>query len=633
MTGTADRRGPGGDDWSARRYAPVEQQDGWDDPGEWSPGAHGGQPPQQQGGYGQQQHGGYGADPYGTGQYPAVDPYGGGYGGQGGQQYDTGSYPADPYAQPQSQPQQGQGYADPYGGGYGGQQYDTGSYPVDPYAQPQPQQGQGYPADPYGTGQYTAVDPYSAAAGQGQQQAAVPPPRQPQAPGQQSPAQPPAQPSKQQPRRQGGGGKGAGAGKGGDAGYDGEEFTFVDDEEESEDVIDWLKFAETRSERRDERKRRGRNRVVALVVVLVLAAVGGAGYLWKTGVFGDGAAADVAGGKREVIAVHLHDLKGTTSTALLVDDAAGGKGSALLLPGALLLPDDGGDSGTTTLAASLDGQGAGGTQEALATVLGAPIAGTWRLDTPYLQILVDQLGGITLDTDTAVTQSGKTVVTAGKAQGLNGQAAVAYATYRAGGEQPDAQLARFGQVLSAILKAMPTDGSSAADTVKRMNAVMDPSLSEKQLGASLAALAKESGAGRFTVRTLPVKANGTVDESSAGTLVKEVLGGTVHNADSSSGPARVAIQDASGTKGRADDAQVQVVNSGYTFVPPLAKAATPVATTEIRYTDDGRAEAARQLALTLDLPKTSVKKATGGQTADILVVLGQDYKGRPAADQ
>ncbi|WP_308188871.1 LCP family protein [Streptacidiphilus sp. ASG 303] len=646
MTGSADRRGPGGDDWSGGRYVPADRQDreGWDDPGDWSPpGAPGGPAPYRQDGRGAGpyaadpyggQGGGYGADPYGgqggyAPQQPQQQP---GQGGGYGDGYGTGQYPAvDPYGgqggyapqQPPQQPGQGGGYGDGYG---------TGQYPaVDPYGgqggyapqQPpqQPGQGGGY-GDGYATGGHPAAGPAAAQAPQDARQAAA------------TAAAPPRQRTAQAPRRPGarpGTAPGPGAAPG--SSYDGEEFTFVDDEEESEDVIDWLKFAETRTERRDERKRRGRNRVVALVVALALVALGAAGYLWKSGVLGGPAADGGPAGKREVIALHLHDLKGRTTTALLVDDPAGDKGTALLLPGALLLPDDGGGSGSTTLGASLAAQGAGGTQDALATTLGAPVAGTWRLDTPYLQILVDQLGGITADVDAPVTQNGKTLVQAGPSRSLNGQAAVAYATLLAPGERPAAQLARFGKVLAAVVKAMPADSSAATDVVKRMNAVMDPSLSEKQLGASLAALSAHAAKDRFAVRTLPVKADGTVDEATAGALVKEVLGGTVHNADRGSGPARVAVQDATGIRGRAADAQVQVVNGGYTFVPPVGRAAATAARTEIRYTDDARAGDARQLALTLDVPATSVKKAPGGQTADILVVLGQDYKGRPKAPQ
>ncbi|KJY27198.1 hypothetical protein VR44_28200, partial [Streptomyces katrae] len=53
------------------------------------------------------------------------------------------------------------------------------------------------------------------------------------------------------------------------AGYRTEQFAFLDQpDEDSEDVIDWLAFTESRTERREEARRRGRNRVVALVVVL-----------------------------------------------------------------------------------------------------------------------------------------------------------------------------------------------------------------------------------------------------------------------------------------------------------------------------------------------------------------------------
>ena len=66
--------------------------------------------------------------------------------------------------------------------------------------------------------------------------------------------------------------------------YRTEQFSFIEEpDEDSEDVIDWLKFTESRTERREEARRRGRSRVVALVVVLVLCVAGGVGYLWYAG--------------------------------------------------------------------------------------------------------------------------------------------------------------------------------------------------------------------------------------------------------------------------------------------------------------------------------------------------------------
>ncbi|MGR6999540.1 hypothetical protein ACU686_17640 [Yinghuangia aomiensis] len=70
-------------------------------------------------------------------------------------------------------------------------------------------------------------------------------------------------------------------------GYDDEEFAFVDEEsEESEDVIDWLKFAET-PERRDERRKQLRGRAMALLLVLAGVGVGGGYFAYTTWFKGD----------------------------------------------------------------------------------------------------------------------------------------------------------------------------------------------------------------------------------------------------------------------------------------------------------------------------------------------------------
>jgi hypothetical protein len=160
-----------------------------------------------------------------------------------------------------------------------------------------------------------------------------------------------------------------------------------------------------------------------------------------------------------------------------------------------------------------------------------------------------------------------------------------------------------------------------------MGAVLDPSLPEKALAGLLAQLSAQSAAGRLTSSQLPVRPDGSVDEAKAGPLVKEVLGSTVHTAAATSAPARVSILDGTGSTGdtTAQAAQVQVVNSGLTVVPGGGRSA-PQATSEIRYTDDGRAEAAKTLATSLGLPPTAVKKVTDAQTADLVLVLGKDYQ-------
>ncbi|MGV9264423.1 LCP family protein [Kitasatospora sp. NPDC003701] len=612
-----DRRGQQ-DDWSTGQY---QQQ----------------YPPQQQGGY-EQQYDQYGqpvppAQPYGQDQYTA-------YQGQGQDQYQQ-AY------QPYEQPQQGGGYDQQ--GGYGQQQYDQ----YDPYGQPAAPGGQayqqpgGYPDAYQGQGQdqyQQAYQPYEQPqqGGYGQQQygtapqpvvtepeperaAPVPPrPRTPRpAPAEAAPARPAA------PSEQVGGSraaKAAGAGKASRDDYPTGEFTFVDEEaEETEDVIDWLKFAESRSEVRAERRRKLRTRLIGAAVVLALAAAGAGGYLWLTG---DKQTAATAAGPRQVNVVHLRDLQGKVSSALLVNDAAGHKGTVLLLPDTLRLPGPG-DPPVTSVGQAMDSIGPSATRDALTTVLGAPVAGTWRLDTPYLELLVAQLGGVRVDTNAETHEGGKPdgklLSAAGKNTLLSGKAAVAYATLQASGEGRDAQLARFGQVMDAVMRTMPTEFKDAKDDVHRMNAVLDPSLPEDALAGVLVQLAQQAKDGHLGTTALTVKPDGTLDEAGAGQQVKDVLGGTLKSATSADAPSRVSIQDATGNDQAAAAAQVQVVNAGLTFIPGGAKVA-PQATSEIRYTDDARQAAAKSLAISLNLPETAAKKVADAQNADLLVVLGKDYQ-------
>ncbi len=530
--------------------------------------------------------------------------------------------------------------------------------PYAPYAHEYPQQGQRtegwtpgdpYPADPEARQEYdpAAWDPrqypHHPQQPQPQQPYAAPYPgqyQQPQHPGQQQPygyqqpqyqetyqvpgqrvqeARPPApdEPAGQPPA----------AGQEGE--FHTEEFAFVEEEDEqAEDVIDWLKFSESRTERRDERKRRGRKRTIALIVLLALALAGGVGYLWQAGLipgFGPGSTSvPLAAQKRDVIVVHLREVDSDdSSTALLVRNETTGKGTMVLLPNTLSVSTD---DGSTTLGRSVVDEGAGPTRDALSTLLGSRIQGTWRLDTPYLEILVDAVGGITVDSDVTVVSGGKTVVSRGNGQPLNGQDAIAYATYRAPGESEQAQLDRFGQVMRAVLMKLPSDTDSATKIVDELGAVPDPSLSDGQLGATLAALSDLVKSGDYTTTTLPVQLNGTISEQATNEVVKNVLGGAVKNTDTSGIPT-VAVENGSGDPKAPGAAQVQIVNSGDTYVD--GGQAAPRATSEVLYTAVSNASAAKELATTLGLPAREVRKGAGSANADITVMLGRDY--RPGA--
>ncbi|MEU6603480.1 LytR C-terminal domain-containing protein [Streptomyces shenzhenensis] len=522
---------------------------------------------------------GYGYDPYATGQQQPAQPY---------DSYDTGRQP------PASS-------------------YDTGRQPQAPPYDPA--------YDPYGTGTpaggTAAYDPYGQpAAGAQQPRAAGQTAHIPQQPG---PAEVPDDPQ---------------AGRERD--YHTEQFAFVEEPDgDSGDVIDWLKFTENRTERREEARRRARSRVIALAVVLALVAAGGVGYLWYAGKLPGLSSSDAKSGpstavadqKRDVIVVHLHNTaKGGTSTALLVDNTTTQQGTTVLLPNSLTLTDDAGS--VTTLAKSVDDDGSSGTRDQLDTVLGTNIEGTWRLDTPYLQNLVELVGNIDIDTDTDVPDPGKKKGTAplvreGKSQTLSGKAAVAYATYRASGEAQNAQLERFGQVLQGVLRKMSSDAQAATVTVQTLGQIIEPPLSDKNLGAFLAKLADLAKGGDHKTALLPVQTDGTLSAETSASVVKDILGGTAKSPDQGSA-VRVSVQNATGVKDNTEKARVVLLNGGFSFLEGGTASAAQAAS-KVLYSDAAHKDDATEVAKTLGLPDGAVSKGTVGSNADVSVVLGQDY--------
>ncbi|MFJ1552287.1 LCP family protein [Streptomyces mirabilis] len=563
----------------------------------------------------------------------------------------------DPYAQRQpQQPQQHQGYGyDPYATGAGG--YDTGQQqPVSSYDTGQQTAVPAYdPYDPYGagasgaTGTTPSYDPYGQTAHTGQAGQA----------GQTGRGGQTERAGQAGQSRSGTGAAGTSTGQQprvaeqtayipqqarpaeeneprADRDYRTEQFAFVEEQEaEPEDVIDWLNFTENRTERREEAKRRARSRVVALVVVLALVVVGGVGYLWYAGKLpgtssgGKSAATTATGAQnRDVIVVHLHNTKGGgTSTALLVDNTTTKQGTTVLLPNSLALTDDSGS--TTTLAKSVGDDGSSGTRDAIDTVLGTNIQGTWRLDTPYLNNLVDLVGNIDLTTNADVPdpnakKKGEApLVKKGENQTLSGKMAVAYATYRASGEAQNAQLERFGQVMQGVLRKLSSDKQAATTTVQTLAQILDPSLTDQDLGAFLAKLADLAKGGDYKTALLPVQQDGTLSESATNSVVKDVLGGTAKSPDAGA-VVRVGIKNATGNKDATEKARVVLVNGGYTFLD--SGTATAQSVSQITYTDAARKNDAIEVAKTLGLPTSTVKKGSGSSNADVSVVLGQDYK-------
>ncbi|MFF9123315.1 LCP family protein [Streptomyces sp. NPDC014889] len=545
--------------------------------------------------YGQQ---GYAYDPYATGGQQQLDPtsY---QGGQGDAQQ--------------------RGYGTGYDGGY-----DQGRQAPGPSAQ-----GAHGSYDPYGSGATAApYDPYGAAATSGQQPRVT-----------EQTAHIPQQTGPADADRAE---RGQDRDSADERDYRTEQFAFVEEpSDDSEDVIDWLKFTENRTERREEARRRARSRIIALTVVLALVAAGGVGYLWYAGKLPGlsspgaetGASTPAGAQKRDVIVVHLHDTaRGGTSTALLVGNTTTKQGTTVLLPNTLALTGD--DGSVTTLAKSVKDDGSSGTRDQLDTVLGTDIEGTWRLDTPYLQNLVDSVGNVDVDTNADVPdpdskkKGTSPLVRKGKAQTLSGRTAVAYATYRAPGEEENAQLERFGQVVQSVLRKLSSDASGATTTVQTLQQILDPSLTDEDLGTFLAKLAGFAKGGDYRTTLLPVQTDGTLSAETSESVVKDVLGGTAKSPDQSSA-LRVSVQNATGAKNNTEKARVALLGGGFTFLEG-GTASTVRSASEVVYADAADKQKATDVAKTLGLPDTAVTKGKVTTNADVSVVLGQDYQVAPA---
>ncbi|MFJ3963808.1 LCP family protein [Streptomyces sp. NPDC090036] len=516
------------------------------------------------------------------------------------------------------------------------QQYEQQQYGYDyqgyPQQQPQQPQQQYYPQQPsapqYGQQEYTQAPAYGYDTQQTQQW--IPQQNAPEAPAERPADRVP------EPRRPGGEpGAEPNGEPGADRDYRTEMFAFIDQpDEDSEDVIDWLKFTESRTERREEARRRGRNRVVALIVVLALFVVGGLGYLWYAGKlpFIDGpgekktgATAAAGAQKRDMIVVHLHNTKkGGTSSVLLVDNVTTKQGATVLLPNTLSVT---GQDGTPIALGKSVEEGGLGTREALDSVLGTSIGGTWRLDTPFLENLVELVGGIEVDTDTAVPADDAAKVPAvaqGQKQSLSGPMAVAYATFRGEGEPETKQMERVGKVLQAVLRKVPSDPKAAAVTVESMGQILDPALNAQTLGALLSRLGEHAKVGAYRTDVLAVKPDGTLTDDANKKVVKEVLGGSGAAAQPGAAP-RVGMKDATGDEKAQIAAKAALMNGGYAFVDG-GKADKTAATSQITYQDDAQRDRAIEVAKTLGLPETAVKKAENAVNAEVVVILGKDYE-------
>jgi hypothetical protein len=398
----------------------------------------------------------------------------------------------------------------------------------------------------------------------------------------------------------------------------------------------------TRGERRAERRRQQRRRLgavgIAGVVVagLVVAAAVGFGVRQAT-----------SGGKpkpqgQTTLLLSVTNADGNAAeTALLAHDDRTHHGVELLIPGRVLTEVCGfGNQQLGQILTLPNGQ------ELMRTTVssllgGVTVDGSWLLTSEQLSKLVDAVGGITTDVDVNVIQQGAhgsrvLIVPQGTQQHLDGARAVAYAGYVRPGEDALANLVRLQNVVDGIEAALPRSASAVTRIVQSLGSGATSSLGASRLADVLVGLAADQRHNNVLPTSLPVikidsgsaQASYRVDTEQTASFVDANLSASLP-ASARVARKRVFVQNGVGTPGLAVSACSRLVKAGFAFAGSGNAPNFDFTTSKVLVFDHSvaSAELGNSVARSLRLPESDVAvSSTGQNVADVLVILGKDYK-------
>jgi anionic cell wall polymer biosynthesis LytR-Cps2A-Psr (LCP) family protein len=353
------------------------------------------------------------------------------------------------------------------------------------------------------------------------------------------------------------------------------------------------------------------------------------------------------GSKRSQTTILLQ-LKANSGVAdgsmLLAADPSTERGLELLIPGRLITDVCG--YGTQNFGSILSlPNGAAGSRSALSSILGGvTIDGSWVISEPTLSSLVNQVGGITVDVDTDViegTPGGvrRILVGAGPGQHLNGDQALAYATYHPSREGAAGVLARLQAVVDATIQALPRTTTGVEALLRQLPKGEQPTVGVPKLATMLTQIATydQTQAGVFPtdLPVVAIDAGGILPSyrpDTSPTGVKQLVSG--HLADSvpenaNKQHATVYLLNGIGRPGLVGTACPRLAAAGFTYVGSGNAPSFSNARSEVEIFHDGDVDQARTLAKALGLPPSDVRKSAFNQTvAKFIVVLGSDYKAK-----
>jgi hypothetical protein len=393
-----------------------------------------------------------------------------------------------------------------------------------------------------------------------------------------------------------------------------------------------------RAERRRARRRRLGAGGIAGVVVVVLALLAGGGFFVHNATSDRAKLTDP---QQTMLVALVGSDRNAAASMLAAHQAVPRAGFEMLIPSRLLTDVCGYGSQQFGHVFTLP-DGAKQAAATLSQVLGeVRVDGTLTLTQSQLGRLVDGVGGVVVEVDTdVITTAGSSRVVAipkGPAQRLNGTNAVLFATYVAAGEPPAASLPRFQSVLEALILALPKKPAAVAGALRTAQVDSGAVNAAASLFSALAADDRSKRLLSEIMPSQPIDSGGgtpsyRADPSALKGLVASQLAKSLPADDVSKRPS-VLIQNGVGTPGLVSSACNRLLPAGFTFAgsgnaPSFGHGTTqifvfpPTPDDLVKVTRDGD-----RVADLLHVPRADVLASTqGNNVADVVVVLGSDYK-------
>lgn len=393
--------------------------------------------------------------------------------------------------------------------------------------------------------------------------------------------------------------------------------------------------------RRGRAARRRRGILLGLLGLLVVAVVlAGVALLGTPGSGPGPAPTPVASGfeQQRTLLIQVRNDSELAADNMITAVGGGLPPAQILIPSRLIVDVPG--AGQQTLAASARLLDRSASQDALSDLLAVRIDGTLSLGRLALAGMVDFVGGITVTVDTEITEEDKatgatTVVVPMGTVHLNGTQAAAYALAWLPDETETDRLARFSDVMTATISALPDDQLRLEAMLTSLGGSARTTTTTSAVATYLLELRSAILAGGQLIRVLPTSdfdSGGSlpvvrVDLAAADVMLNSVVPQAMLPDVSRRG--RVLVQNGLGTPGLGAAARDRLVAAGLVYINGGNAEEFGQKRTRIILADGSaaRLELGAAIAEALGVSPARIRVAESGQNvADAVVVLGADFQ-------